>query len=71
MKVRDCPSGRHSLPYTRSAFQGQTPDEMYFGTGQHIPQQLQKARLAARRKRLETNRALSCQTCENLVSVGS
>lgn len=62
---------QHNSHLPHSAFQGQTPDEMYFGTGQHIPQQLQKARLAARRKRLEANRALSCQTCENLVSVGS
>lgn len=50
------------LPH--SAFQGQTPDEMYYGTGQEIPGQLQEARIAARKSRMESNRSQSCRMCE-------
>ena len=49
------------LPH--SAFNGQTPDEMYFGTGDDIPKQLEAAKLAARKLRLKTNRELNCQVC--------
>jgi hypothetical protein len=37
---------KHSMPH--SAFQGQTPDEMYFGRGAHVPDELVARRLAAR-----------------------
>ena len=47
-----------------SAFRGQTPDEMYFGTGNHIPDQLEAAKSNARHDRMEVNRAMSCPTCE-------
>ncbi len=57
-------AGSH-LPH--SAFKGQTPDEMYFGTGKLIPKKLEAARLS----RLKANRALSCRTCKNPVSIGS
>ncbi len=50
------------LPHT--AFSGQTPDEMYFGRGEDIPEQLKKKRKEAQLKRLERNRALSCGICE-------
>lgn len=46
------------LPH--SAFQGQTPDEMDFGRGGSVPDELESARKVARRERLELNRALSC-----------
>ena len=62
---------QHNIHLPHSAFQGQTPDEMYFGTGEHIPKELEAARLAARQSRLKANRALSCQKCEQLVSIGS
>lgn len=39
---------QHNSHLPHSAFQGQTPDEMYFGTGAHFPKQLEAARLAAR-----------------------
>lgn len=39
---------QHNTHMPHSAFQGQTPDEMYFGTGIDIPQQLQESRIAAR-----------------------
>ena len=50
------------LPY--SAFRGQTPDELYFGTGEHVPAELEAAKKAARRARLENNRRATCETCE-------
>ena len=46
------------------AFEGQTPDEMYFETGDNIPEQLASARLKARQARLEENRRLNCESCE-------
>ena len=62
---------QHNTHLPHSAFQGQTPDEMYLGTGSHIPNQLKEERLVARQSRLETNRAMSCRKCEPLVSIGS
>ncbi len=61
---------QHNSQLPHSAFCGQTPDEMYFGTGRNIPAQLETSRIAARRLRLETNRAQTCQTCEELTSIG-
>ncbi|MBX2813748.1 MAG: transposase [Myxococcales bacterium] len=43
------------LPH--SAFQGQTPDEMYFGTGEHIPDQLEEAADLAREARIKAHRS--------------
>ncbi len=37
----------HNTRLPHSAFRGQTPDEMYFQTGDHIPQQLEAARQQA------------------------
>ena len=51
----------NSLPH--SAFDGQTPDEMYHDRGSHIPNELAAARERARQARLETNRALTCAEC--------
>lgn len=62
---------QHNSQLPHSAFCGQTPDEMYFGTGRNIPAQLETSRIAARRLRLETNRAQTCRTCEELTSIGS
>jgi len=42
----------------------QTPDEMYFGTGDGVPEQLEAARKEARQRRLEENRARSCPACD-------
>ena len=50
------------LPHT--ALKGQTPDEMYFGSGEAIPEELQKRRRQAQIERLEQNRALSCGICQ-------
>ena len=62
---------QHNTHLPHSAFQGQTPDEIYFGTGEHIPKKLEAARLAARQSRLNANRVLSCSKCEPAVSIGS
>ena len=53
----------HNSRLPHSAFHGQTPDEMYFGTGAAVPEKLAGDRVAARRSRLEANRALRCQVC--------
>ena len=54
----------HNTRLPHSAFRGQTPDEMYLGTGGHVPQELGSQRTAARAARLTANRAVSCRTCE-------
>ena len=61
----------HNTRLPHSAFRGQTPDEMYFGTGEHVPGELEVARQAARRARLETNRKISCPQCEPLTVVAN
>ena len=45
------------------AFQGQTPNEMYAGTGDHIPDELAAAKARAKQARLEANRAVTCLAC--------
>ncbi len=54
----------HNSRLPHSAFRGQTPDEMYFGTEENIPAELEAAKKAARHARLETNRRVTCATCE-------
>ncbi len=54
----------HNTRLPHSAFRGQTPDEMYFGTAEHIPAELETERKAARQARLKTNREATCTTCE-------
>jgi hypothetical protein len=55
----------HNRELPHSAFQGQTPNEMYFGTGESIPQELKDKRKAARLARKEVNRGISCESCLN------
>ncbi len=59
----------HNTQLPHSAFRGQTPDEMYFGTGNDIPAELEAARISARQSRMEVNRNMSCRTCEPLTSI--
>ena len=54
----------HNERLPHSAFKGQTPDEMYFGNGDDVPDGLESARKAARKERLAVNRALACAVCE-------
>jgi hypothetical protein len=44
----------------------QTPDEMYFGTGDAVLTDLMSRAAAARRTRVEANRAASCATCPSV-----
>ena len=55
--------GEHNAVIPHSAFRGQTPDEMFFGRGDGIPDGLDAARRQARVVRLEANRSLSCERC--------
>jgi hypothetical protein len=49
----------HDTQVPLSAFRGQTPDEMYFGTGEQVPAELASAKSAALDARLHANRLLS------------
>jgi putative transposase len=53
----------HNGRIPHSAFKGQTPNEMYFGKGEAIPEQLESARQEARAVRLKVNRARRCAAC--------
>jgi putative transposase len=54
---------QHNTQMPHAAFQGHTPDEMYFGTAADLPAELAAARDLARAARLAANRALSCDLC--------
>jgi hypothetical protein len=54
---------QHNRVLPHSAFHGQTPNEMYFGTGEAVAADLRSGAAAARRTRLEVNRLASCETC--------
>jgi len=54
---------QHNRHLPHSAFKGQTPDEMYFGTGDGIPKKLEAEKLQARELRLKSNRGRNCQVC--------
>ena len=54
---------QHNIHLPHSAFKGQTPDEMYFGTGDGIPKKLEEAKLKARELRLKSNRERNCHVC--------
>src|SRR5262245_52062497 len=53
----------HNRVLPHSAFRGQTPDEMYVGTGDAIPADLTVRAAAARRGRAKANRSAACGTC--------
>jgi putative transposase len=59
----------HNARLPHSAFRGQTPDEMYFSTGNHVPDELAAACREARQARAETNRKRTCSVCD-LATVG-
>jgi hypothetical protein len=54
---------QHNTQMPHSAFSGQTPDEMYFGTAVDLPAQLAAPRSKAREERLAANRAMTCDQC--------
>jgi transposase InsO family protein len=62
---------QHNMKLPHSAFHGQTPDEMYFGTGSHIPDKLHRARKQALESRMAANRSVSCPLCEPLAWINN
>ena len=56
----------HNRVLPHSAFHGQTPDEMYFGTGDAVPADLRSRAAAARRARVDANQSASCETCRSV-----
>jgi transposase InsO family protein len=56
----------HNRVLPHSVFRGQTPDEMYYGTGDAVPADLTARAAAARRARIEANRSASCETCPSV-----
>jgi len=61
----------HNQRLPHSAFRGQTPDEMYFGTGDRIPDELDAAKKSARQSRMKMNRATSCPMCRPSALIAS
>ena len=53
----------HNTKMPHPAFGGQTPDEIFFGTGVKVPEDLALAKTNARAARLAANRAMSCERC--------
>jgi hypothetical protein len=58
-----CVVDLHNRVLPHSAFRGQTPNEMYFGAGSTVPDDLTSGATAARRARRDANRSASCDTC--------
>jgi transposase InsO family protein len=56
----------HNTVLPHSAFRGQTPDEMYFGSGDAVPADLTARAAAARQARIEANRSAACGTCPSI-----
>ena len=56
----------HNRVLPHSAFRGQTPDEMYFGTGDAVPTDLRSHAAAARQARAKANRSRACETCPSV-----
>ena len=54
---------QHNTVMPHAAFRGQTPDEVYFATGNHVPAELAAAHQAARDHRLAENRTARCRVC--------
>jgi len=55
----------HNSVMPHSAFRGQTPDEMYFGTEVDAVGELIRQRAEARERRFNLNRELSCRACDD------
>jgi putative transposase len=54
-----------------AAFEGQTPDEVFFGIGDEVTKKLAVARKAARESRMKQNRAVGCGVCVGETSSGA
>jgi putative transposase len=53
----------HNERIPHGAFEGQTPDEMYFGRGADVPAGLAVRRRKAREQRVARNREVACAGC--------
>ena len=60
----------HNQVMPHSAFGGQTPDEMFFGTGDVTALKLAIAQTASREKRMADNRAAKCGVCSPGINSG-
>jgi hypothetical protein len=53
----------HNETMPHAAFNGQTPDEIYFGNGDAVVIDLAAARVRARQERMKANRMATCGAC--------
>jgi putative transposase len=53
----------HNTKMPHPAFAGQTPNEMFFGTGTKVPEEVAVGKSQARAARLAANRSMSCERC--------
>jgi transposase InsO family protein len=53
----------HNETIPHAAFNGQTPDEMYFSNGDAVVIDLAAARVTARQERIKANRMAACRVC--------
>ena len=61
----------HNEVVPHSAFEGQTPDEVFFGIGDEVPKNLSDARKKAREQRMNANRTAQCDVCVGETSSGA
>jgi len=54
---------QHNSVIPHHAFKVLTPDEVYYGKGDEIPDRLAEARAEARERRMEASRARQCAVC--------
>jgi hypothetical protein len=59
---------QHNEVMPHAAFEGQTPDEMYFGRGDPVVVELAAARIKAREQRITANRNSACGVCRSELS---
>ena len=53
----------HNTQIPHSAFDGRTPDEVYFDKGRDVPDALAAKRKEAQQARVKANQAISCDSC--------
>ena len=61
----------HNTKMPHPAFSGQTPDEIFFGTGAKVPEELALAKGNAGAARMAANRTTSCERCLGAASTTS
>jgi transposase InsO family protein len=55
---------QHNTVMPHRAFDGRTPDEVYFGVADNLAGELAERRRLAREQRVASNRSKTCATCE-------